>query len=112
MGFPGFLAVPVEWAIGARIDADWESLDALSHPEDFHLPILLFHGTEDNVIPIETSEDFARELPRWVTYFPVARAGHTQSWNVNPHRYELHLSDFLEQALETERAQPRGLGSD
>ena len=32
MGFPGFAAIPVEWAIGARIDADWESLDAIRHP--------------------------------------------------------------------------------
>jgi hypothetical protein len=37
----------VEWAIDARINPDWDSLDALGHPEDFHLPILLFQGTED-----------------------------------------------------------------
>lgn len=112
MGLPGFTALPVEWAIGARIDADWGSLDALSHPEDFHLPILLFHGTEDDVVPIETSEDFARELPRWVTYFPVPRAAHTQSWNVDPHRYEVRLGDFLGTALATKRARPHGSGSD
>ena len=112
MGLPGFTALPVEWAIGARIDADWDSLDALSHPEDFHLPILLFHGTEDDVVPIETSEDFARELPRWVTYFPVPRAAHTQSWNVDPHRYEVRLGDFLGAALATKRARPHGSCSD
>ena len=48
MGFPSFAALPVEWAIGARIDADWESLDALRHPDDFQLPILLFHGADDD----------------------------------------------------------------
>ena len=48
MGFPAFASLPVEWAIGARIDTDWDSLDALRHPEDFQLPILLFHGTEDD----------------------------------------------------------------
>jgi alpha-beta hydrolase superfamily lysophospholipase len=112
MGLPSFFALPVEWAIGTRIDADWDSLDALNHPQAFHLPILLFHGTEDDIVPIETSEDFARELPHWVTYFPVPRAGHTQSWNVDPHRYELHLGDFLEKALKKRRAQPHGLGSD
>ena len=84
MGFPGVAAIPVEWAIGARIDADWDSLDALRHTEDFQLPILLFHGTEDDVVPIETSDEFADELPRWVTYYRVPRAGHTQSWNVEP----------------------------
>jgi uncharacterized protein len=69
MGLPGFSALPVEWAIGARIDADWDSLDALQHPDDFQLPILLFHGGEDKVVPISTSDEFAAELPRWVTYY-------------------------------------------
>jgi len=95
MGFPSFLAKPVEWAIGARIDADWDSLDAIDHPEDFRLPILLFHGTEDDVVPISSSDDFAAELPRWVTYFRVPEAGHTEEWNVDPRLYEQRLGAFL-----------------
>jgi alpha-beta hydrolase superfamily lysophospholipase len=95
MGFPSFGALPVEWAIGARIDADWDSLDALQHPDDFQLPILLFHGTEDDVVPISTSDDFAAELPRWVTYFRVPRAGHTEAWNVDHALYEERLGAFL-----------------
>jgi alpha-beta hydrolase superfamily lysophospholipase len=96
MGLPGFAALPVEWAIQARIDVDWNSLDALQHPEDFHLPILLFHGDDDEVVPIETSEDFAEELPRWVTYYAAPKAGHTQSWNVAPRLYDRRLEHFLE----------------
>lgn len=95
MGFPSFLSKPVEWAIGARIDADWESLAAIRHPEDFQLPILLFHGTEDDVVPISTSDDFAAELPRSVTYFRVPEAGHTEEWNVDPRLYERRLGAFL-----------------
>lgn len=117
MGLPGFAALPVQWAIGARIDADWDSLDALSHSQDFHLPILLFHGTEDDVIPIETSEDFADELPIWITYYRVPRAGHTQAWNVNPSLYEQRLYSFLDQTLganqspKRKRARPVRSGS-
>ncbi|HWJ41818.1 MAG TPA: alpha/beta fold hydrolase [Solirubrobacterales bacterium] len=96
MGFPSFLSKPVEWAIGARIDADWGSLDAVKHPESFHLPILLFHGTEDEVVPISTSDDFAAELPQWVTYFRVPEAGHTEEWNVGPRLYERRLGAFLQ----------------
>jgi alpha-beta hydrolase superfamily lysophospholipase len=95
MGFPSFAAQPPEWAIGARIDVDWDSLDARRHPEDFHLPTLLFHGTDDRVVPISTSDDFAAELSRWVTYFRVPDAGHTESWNVNPQLYERRLKAFL-----------------
>lgn len=95
IGSPAIAARPVEWAIGARIDADWDSLDALKHPEAFHLPVLLFHGTEDKVIPISTSAEFATELPRWVTFYEVPRAGHTESWNVDPAVYDRRLTAFL-----------------
>ncbi|MGH3263060.1 MAG: alpha/beta hydrolase family protein, partial [Trebonia sp.] len=95
MGLPGFLATPVEWAIDTRIDPDWESLDALQHPEDFHLPILLFHGTEDSVVPISTSNKFAEGLSLWVTYYHVPRADHTESWNVDPRLYDHRLTAFL-----------------
>ena len=83
MGLPGAAATPVEWAIGARIDADWDDLDALRHTEVLQLPILLFHGTDDEVVPISTSDELAAELPRWVTYFRAPRAGHTEAWNVD-----------------------------
>jgi len=99
MGLPGFLALPVEWAIDTRIDPDWNSLDAVSHPEAFHLPILLFHGTEDKVVPLATSEAFAAEFPRWVTFYPVPKAGHVQSWNVNPRLYKKRLIGFLEREV-------------
>jgi pimeloyl-ACP methyl ester carboxylesterase len=96
IGFPSFAALPVEWAIGARIDANWDSLDALHHRDDFQLPVLLFHGTDDEVVPISTSDDFAALLPRWVSYFQVPDAGHVESWNVDPALYERRLRDFLD----------------
>jgi uncharacterized protein len=95
MGLPSFSTLPVEWTIGARIEADWDSLDALQHTSDLHLPILLFHGTEDEVVPISTSDDFAEELPRWVTYHRAPRAGHTEAWNVDPGLHERRLTAFL-----------------
>lgn len=95
LGFPSIAALPLEWAIGARIDADWDSLDAVQHPEDFHLPILLFHGTDDKVVPISTSTEFAEKLPHWVSYHQVPKAGHVESWNVDPARYERQLTAFL-----------------
>jgi uncharacterized protein len=95
MGLPGFSAKPVEWAIGARIDAAWDELNALQHSDAFQLPILLFHGSEDDVVPISTSEDFAGELPRWVAYYRAPSAGHTEAWNVDPALYERRLIEFL-----------------
>jgi uncharacterized protein len=111
MGFPSLAAMPVELAIEARIDVDWESLDAVEHPEAFQLPILLFHSEDDEVVPIETSEEFAEVLPRSVTYYRVPEAGHTQSWNVDPPLYERRLGAFLDEALEAKRARSGGSGS-
>ena len=95
MGLPGFAAKPVEWAIGARIDAAWDDLDALKHPQALQLPILLFHGTEDQVVPIGTSEDLAAELPRRVTFYRAPGADHAEAWNVDPKLYERRLGAFL-----------------
>jgi len=95
MGLPSFATLPVEWAIDLRIAPDWGSLDALDHPDSFHLPILLFHGTADRLVPISTSDAFARELPGWVTYYRVPGAGHVESWNVDRGLYEQRLGAFL-----------------
>jgi alpha-beta hydrolase superfamily lysophospholipase len=95
MGLPSFLADPAEWAIDLRIKPDWGSLDALQHPSNFHLPILLFHGLQDEVVPISSSDSFAKELPGWVTYYRVPYAGHVESWNVDPAAYAQRVSAFL-----------------
>jgi uncharacterized protein len=94
-GWPSIAALPLEWAIGARIDADWDSLDAHQHLDDFQLPILLFHGDDDEVVPISGSEDFAAELPRRVTFYRAPKAGHCESWNVDPRLYERRMASFL-----------------
>jgi pimeloyl-ACP methyl ester carboxylesterase len=100
MGLPGFAAKPVEWAIGARIDVDWDRLDALRHTDRLRVPTLLFHGLEDDVVPITTSIALARALPNDVTFVRVPYAGHVQSWNVAPARYEAKVRAFLRGVLD------------
>jgi uncharacterized protein len=95
MGLPGFLALPLEWTIDARVDPDWDSLDALQHTDDFQAPVLLFHGIDDTVVPIENSDELAEELGERVAYYRVPDADHTQEWNVNPRLYERRLRRFL-----------------
>lgn len=107
MGFPGFFALPVEWAIGARIDTDWSALDAIQHTDELHYPTLLFHGEEDEVVPMRTSEEFTERLPRWVTFFAVPRADHTQSWNVDPALYDRRLRRFLLQNAAISAGSPK-----
>jgi len=101
MGMPAIATVPLKLAIAARIDVDWDAVDATRHREDFQLPILLYHGTDDDLIPIEVSEEFAAELPDHVTLHRVPDAAHTQSWNVAPKLYEQRLRAFLERPAVT-----------
>lgn len=94
-GFPAAAANPLEWAIAARIDVDWDRLDALRHTAELRLPILLFQGTDDELVPPSLSRDFAAKLPGYVTLQMSPGAGHTQSWNVDPPLYERRLRQFL-----------------
>lgn len=97
MGMPAIAAWPLERAIAARIDVDWDAVDAAKHPDAFQLPILIFHGVDDELVPISVSEEFAAELPEHVTLYRVPQADHTQSWNVAPRLYERRLARFLRQ---------------
>jgi fermentation-respiration switch protein FrsA (DUF1100 family) len=65
----------------------------------FRMPILLFHSTDDHRVPISSSAAFARALPELVTYHRVAGAGHVESWNVGPARYERRARTFLARVL-------------
>lgn len=90
-----FMAPPVKWMIGSRINVSWSALDQIAQARSFHLPILLFQGTDDALVPSAESRAFARTAPGPVTYVPVSGAGHIESWNANPTAYESHLRQFL-----------------
>lgn len=91
-----FMAAPVEWTIGWRIDFDWDAMDEIAQARSFKLPILLFQGLADPLVPPADSAAFARRArPGLVTYVTVPRAGHIQSWNLGPRAYDGRLTRFL-----------------
>ena len=102
------LGVPRRFlAVGNRIATQryglqWGELDYLSRISDLHVPILLFHGDADALVPVSLSDSFAAALPELVTYIRVPEAGHVRSWNVDQEGYELAVSAFVER-LERER---------
>jgi hypothetical protein len=106
MGMPAITTLPLKLAIAARIDVDWEAVDATRHLEAFQLPILLFHGTDDDLTPISASKEFAAELPGRVTLYRTPDAGHTQSWNVDPRLYDRRLGMFLDSLSASRRQGP------
>lgn len=93
----GFLTAPLQEAVQWRGGIDLALLNELDQLETFeHLPILLFQGLADPLVPHAESQAFATSLPM-AQYVPVADAGHIQSWNVDPAAYEQHLAAFLAQ---------------
>ena len=98
-GVPGAVTWSAEWWIERRIGFDFAAFDQIARADEFDLPILLFHGTEDDVVPFSTSEEFAKALPDLVTFHPAEGAAHVQAWNVDPALYERRLTRFLSAQL-------------
>lgn len=91
--FSSLLKLAVSWRGGIDLGV----LDELDQTETFaRLPILLFQGLADPLVPPAESQQFADSLPD-AQYVPVAGAGHIQSWNVDPQSYESKLAAFLAQ---------------
>jgi hypothetical protein len=78
-----------------RFDLDFGAMDHMRYLERVHVPILLFHGDQDDRAPIETSERLARERSDIVTFIVAKGAGHVRAWNVDPEAYEQTVKQFL-----------------
>ena len=90
------LSKPVQFTIQKRADVDYDELNELKHTEDFaNVPILLFQGLEDPLVPPADTTQFAEALPDNVEYFKLPTAAHTSSWNVDPPLYDKRLATFL-----------------
>jgi uncharacterized protein len=93
-GLPDVLTSTAEWIAGRRYDLDWAAVDHL--PGDWlEVPALVFHGTDDDTVPISVTDEFATGRPDLVQAVRVEGAGHVRSWNVDPRGYERRESAFL-----------------
>ena len=97
---PDVLASPTRTLTGWRAGIDFDEVDYLSRAGDLSVPVLLFHGAEDDIVPVELSREFAAARPDLVTYIEFAGLGHTQSWNGDPAAYERAVSEFLADRLQ------------
>jgi pimeloyl-ACP methyl ester carboxylesterase len=91
---------PIGKTIAAwRDDVDWRALDLLRSAGDIDIPILVFQGDRDGVIPPATSRNLAARFPGLVTLVRVPGADHGESWNVDRTRYVRALDAFLERVV-------------
>jgi len=78
-----------------RSDINWRTFDYLERSEALSMPVLLFHGTEDMTVPLDTSRQLAEARSDLVRFVIVEGAGHVESYNVDPASYRLQVLDFL-----------------
>jgi pimeloyl-ACP methyl ester carboxylesterase len=78
-----------------RSDINWRSFDYLERSEALSMPVLIFHGTEDTEVPLDTSRQLAELRSDLVRFVIVDGAGHVASYNADPASYELAVLDFL-----------------
>jgi pimeloyl-ACP methyl ester carboxylesterase len=92
---PGFVVAIGKQFASWRFDFDWSAVNHLEHADRLQVPILLFHGTDDDLAPIDVSRRFAAARSDIVTLVEVEGAGHVRSWNAGRQGYEAAVTKFL-----------------
>jgi alpha-beta hydrolase superfamily lysophospholipase len=94
-GVPGLLTPLPIWLTEWRFDTDFSNVRYGDRVDGLQAPILLFHGTEDDMVPVSISNEFAERRRDIVRYEPFPGAHHTRAWNLDPQRYEETVVEFL-----------------
>jgi hypothetical protein len=91
---PATLTWTAKTIAAVQLGISWDDLDYVSRADEFEVPILVIHGTNDGTVPIETSRRLAEARPDLVTLVETD-AGHVLSWNVGPAAYADAIENFL-----------------
>ena len=78
-----------------RYGVDFSAMDFREAVIESEIPVLLFHGDDDEWVPIEMSDYIASMRTTNLTYVRYENVGHVTSWNADPARYVRELSTFL-----------------
>ncbi len=79
-----------------RIGVNWISIDYVEKAErSLRVPVLIFHGTEDDSIPVRQAEGLVDAQPSLVRLVRVEGAGHVDSFNTNNGGYLAEVLTFL-----------------
>ena len=79
-----------------RYGVDFQKMDFTNAVINSEIPVLLFHGDDDEWVPVEMSDFVAKNRDKNFTYIRYKNVGHVTSWNADPDNYVYQLSLFLE----------------
>jgi len=78
-----------------RYGVDFSAMDFREAVIESEIPVLLFHGDDDEWVPVEMSDYIASMRTTNLTYVRYENVGYVTSWNADPTRYVRELSTFL-----------------
>ena len=78
-----------------RYGIDFENMNFTDNVINSDIPVLLFHGDDDEWVPVEMSDLIAENRDTNFTYIRYENVGHVTSWNANPDNYVYQLDTFL-----------------
>jgi len=78
-----------------RYSVDFDSMDFREAVINSSIPTLLFHGDDDEWVPVEMSDLIAQSRDTNFTYIRYENVGHVTSWNADPNNYIYQLDLFL-----------------
>ena len=90
----GPLLVATEAVVDLRGGPDFDRLEHVDPLAALDLPILVFHGREDDTVPIAPSRRLARRDPAQVDLH-AHDGGHVRGWNLQREDYSTQVVEFL-----------------
>ena len=78
-----------------RYGIDFQNMDFTDNVINSDIPALLFHGDDDEWVPVEMSDFIAENRDTNFTYIRYENVGHVTSWNADPDNYVYQLETFL-----------------
>lgn len=96
-GFPPPVTVveTAKFFASLRTDINWENYDYLDRADALSVPVLVLHGAEDDVVPLEISVSLTEMRPDLVRLVVTQGAGNLGSYETDPGSYEQAVLDFL-----------------
>jgi|GEM_PF-2533572 len=78
-----------------RYGVDFDTMDFRDALVKSEVPVLLFHGDDDEWVPVDMSDYIAENRRTNFTYIRMSNVGHVTSWNADPVRYIFEIEKFL-----------------
>ena len=78
-----------------RYDVDFDSMDFRYDLIESQIPALLFHGDDDEWVPVSMSDFIASNRDYKYTYKRYENVGHVTAWNADPEDYQKTIKEFL-----------------